>query len=149
MNTELVFLGTGWSFPPTFDSGSVVMVSEEEDIRQSLNVLLATRPGERVMQPTFGCNLDVMLFEPLTTTLIAYIKELIKTAVLYYEPRVELDSVQINTVQIDDGFITIELRYMIRSTNSRFNLVYPFYLFEGGDVNAITSNRTLELAVHE
>jgi hypothetical protein len=146
MTTELAFLGKGWSFPPTFESGSVIMVSEEEDVRQCLMVLLATRPGERVMQPTFGCNLDVMLFEPITTTLIAYVKELITTSVLYFEPRIELDSIQINTVEVVDGVITIELNYTIRSTNSRFNLVYPFYLFESGDINPVFSTKTLELA---
>src|SRR6185436_12320784 len=135
--TEKSFLGKGWSFPPTFDNHqrSVVMVSEEEDVMQSLQILLGTVPGERVMQPGFGCNLDIMLFEPITTTLIAFVKEMIQTAILYYEPRIELDSVAINTVEIHDGLILIELDYTVRSTNSRFNLVYPFYINEAADVN--------------
>lgn len=121
------------------------MVSEEEDVVQSLNILLGTRPGERVMQPRFGCNLDVMLFEPITTTLIAFVKELIENAILYFEPRIELDSININTVEVHDGLILIELNYTIRSTNSRFNFVYPFYLNEGSDVNEMISNN-LQLA---
>jgi phage baseplate assembly protein W len=138
MITEKSFLGTGWHFPPMFDAQweTAVMVSEEEDVMQSLRILLGTRPGERVMQPGFGCNLDIMLFEPITTTLVAFVKELIQTAVLYYEPRIELDSVNINTVEVHDGLILIELNYTIRSTNSRFNLVYPFYINEAADVNA-------------
>jgi len=138
MITEKSFLGTGWYFPPMFDAqwGTTVMVSEEEDVMQSLRILLGTRPGERVMQPGFGCNLDIMLFEPITTTLVAFVKELIQTAVLYYEPRIELDSININTVEVHDGLILIELNYTIRSTNSRFNLVYPFYINEAADVNA-------------
>lgn len=142
MITEKSFLGIGWSFPPAFDSpqATVVMVSEEEDVIQSLRILLGTRPGERVMQPGFGCNLDIMLFEPITTTLVAYVKELIQTAILYFEPRIELDSININTVEVHDGLILIELNYSIRSTNSRFNLVYPFYLNEGADVNETLQN---------
>ena len=142
MITDESFLGIGWSFPPAFDSpqSTVVMVTEEEDVMQSLRILLGTRPGERVMQPGFGCNLDIMLFEPITTTLIAFVKELIQTAILYYEPRIELDSININTVEVHDGLILIELNYTIRSTNSRFNLVYPFYLNEGADVNETLQN---------
>ena len=147
MITEKSFLGIGWSFPPMFDQqhGTTVMVSEEEDVVQSLQILLGTRPGERVMQPSFGCNLDIMLFEPITTTLVAFVKDMIQTSILYFEPRIEVDSININTVQVEDGLILIELDYTIRSTNSRFNLVYPFYLNEGADVNeSISKNLTLQ-----
>jgi len=132
MSIERSFLGTGWNFPPSFDmtTGSVLMVSNAEDIAQSLQILLSTRPGERVMLPQYGCNLDVFLFEPITTTLIAYVKELIHTAVLYFEPRINLDLITINTEQVNDGVILISLDYTILATNSRFNLVYPFYLNE-------------------
>ena len=147
MLSDKTFLGTGWSFPPAFDKPkeTVTMVSEEEDVMQSLQILLGTRPGERVMQPRFGCNLDVMLFEPITTTLIAFVKELIENSILYFEPRIELDSININTVEVHDGLILIELNYTLRSTNSRFNLVYPFYLNEGSDVNEMILNN-LQLA---
>jgi phage baseplate assembly protein W len=145
MITENTFLGVGWNFPPMFDKqqGTAVTVSEQEDVMQSLQILLGTRPGERIMQPGFGCNLDVMLFEPITTTLVAFVKEMIETSILYYEPRIEVDSISINTVEVIDGLILIELNYIIRSTNSRFNLVYPFYLNEGADVNeSIPNNLT-------
>lgn len=134
MNTGTTFLGTGWSFPPFFDeqTKTVRMVSEEQDIAQSLHILLSTRPGERVMEPRFGCNLDILLFEPVTTTLVAYVKEMIQTAILYYEPRIDMETVRLNTVELHDGVILIELDYIILSTNSRFNLVYPFYMHEGG-----------------
>jgi uncharacterized protein len=137
MATNKSFLGTGWSFPPVFDkmSASVQLVSEEKDIAQSLEILLSTQPGERVMQPEFGCNLDVMLFEPLTTTLIAYVKDMIQTSILYFEPRIDLDYVRINTVQIEEGLILIELQYIVLSTNTRYNLVYPYYLEEGTEAD--------------
>ena len=102
------------------------MVSEETDIEQSLQILLGTRPGERVMQPDFGCNLDIMLFEPLTVTLITMVKDLIRTSILRHEPRIEVRSIAINTLQVNEGLVMIEIDYLVRSTNSRFNLVYPF-----------------------
>lgn len=133
MSEESSFLGTGWSFPPSFNnkSATVDIVSGEEDIRQSLKIILSTRPGERVMHPDFGCNLDIMMFEPLTTTLITTIKDIIKTAILLYEPRIELNSVKISPDQYLEGTVNIELDYNIRATNSRFNMVYPYYINEG------------------
>lgn len=85
MDAKRSFLGTGWGFPPQFDdiTSAVVMISDVEDINSSLGILLATRQGERVMQPTYGCNLDELVFEPLTTTFKTYIKDLIATAILY------------------------------------------------------------------
>jgi phage baseplate assembly protein W len=131
-NKNRAYLGRGWSFPPNFlvTPGKVTMVQEEEDIQQSLHILLGTRPGERPLQPDFGCNLDVMLFEPLTTTLITIVKDLIRTAILYFEPRIDLLSVSIDTRDALAGQVLIELSYLVRSTNSRFNFVYPFYLEE-------------------
>jgi phage baseplate assembly protein W len=82
------------------------------------------------MLPQYGCNLDVFMFESITTTLVAYVKELIQTAILYFEPRINLDLITINTDSIVEGVILIELEYTIRASNSRFNLVYPFYLNE-------------------
>ncbi|NSL86356.1 GPW/gp25 family protein [Chitinophaga solisilvae] len=133
MNSDQSFLGTGWCFPPAFNNntGTVQMVAEAEDIEQSLKILLATRPGERVMQPRFGCNLEVLLFEPITTSLLAYVKDMIQTAILYYEPRIELDFVRINAVDDTNGLILISMEYTVLATNSRYNLVYPFYINEG------------------
>jgi hypothetical protein len=129
MDTELSFLGTGWSFPPTFNNqlNTVTMVSGEEDIAQSLQILLGTRPGERVMQPAFGCNLDVMLFESITATLITQVRDLIETAILYYEPRIELNSIEINSSDTLEGVVLIELDYTVKANNSRFNMVVPFF----------------------
>src|SRR3569833_2895720 len=80
------FLGTGWGFPPTFSNKSVTvgMLSDEADIESSLQILLSTRKGERVLRPDYGCNLDELVFEPLTTTFETYIKDLIATAILYF-----------------------------------------------------------------
>ena len=130
---EQSFLGTGWDFPPTFvkDTGGVNMISDEQDIQSSLEILLSTRIGERIMQPTYGCELTKLLFEPLDTTLKAYLKDLINDAILYHEPRIILNDVKLETADPNLGMIEITLDYTIASTNTRYNYVYPFYLSEG------------------
>lgn len=126
------FLGTGWSFPPSFEreTGTVQMVSAEEDIRQSLNILLSTSLGERAMQPKYGCNLNDYLFEPLNSSVIGYIKDLVEHAILYYEPRIIADKIEVtaqDSMEIIEGRFTISIEYLIPETNSRFNYVYDYY----------------------
>ena len=125
------FLGRGWSFPPTFDkdTGTVAMVSAEEDIFQSLEIILSTHPQERIMQPDFGCDLSQFMFEEISQSLITAIKGAISDAILYHEPRINLDDIAIDEGQ-EQGLLLINLTYTVRQTNSRFNLVYPFYLNE-------------------
>jgi len=123
------FLGTGWNFPPQFNNvnAEAEMISNEDDIKSSLEILLTTRPGERVMRPDYGCNLDELVFEPLTTTFKTYIKDLIITAILYYEPRIDVDRIELEDSGELDGRILIIIDYTVRATNSRFNFVFPFY----------------------
>jgi uncharacterized protein len=127
------YLGTGWSFPPTFDkAGSgVQLVSAEEDIWQSLYILLSTSFGERVMQPTYGCNLQELLFEALSPTVASNIKEMLRTSILYHEPRIRLNQLDLAQNDVLEGIVNITVDYTILSTNSRFSLVYPFYIQEG------------------
>lgn len=126
------FLGTGWSFPPQFSrhSGGAKMISNEEDIKNSLEVLLSTRVGERIMQPKYGCNMDELLFEPLTVSLQTYMKDLVFTALYYYEPRIKPENVTL-TASEEEGLVIVTVEYIIRATNTRHNLVYPYYLNEG------------------
>jgi uncharacterized protein len=130
------FLGSGWSFPPQFDKGSskTKMLKDEEDIQSSLEILLSTKQGERVMLPDYGCNLHELIFEPLTTTFKTYIKDLIRTAILYYEPRIEVEKIELNDTGELEGRILITISYKVRATNSRFNFVYPFYKNEATDL---------------
>ncbi len=123
------YLGTGWGFPPEFNKSAnrVEMLSDAEDIRSSLEILLTTRQGERVMRPDYGCNLDELVFEPLTTTFKTYITDLIRTAILYHEPRIQLNKVEMDDTGELEGKIVITVDYTIRATNSRFNFVFPFY----------------------
>ena len=131
-NSKNSFLGTGWAFPPTFNisSCSVEMVSDEEDIRQSLHILLSTSPGERVMKPHYGCNLNDYVFEGLSSTTIGYIKERVANSILYYEPRIVVETIEVTeagSVDNLEGRFLIEITYTIPGTNSRFNYVYDFY----------------------
>ncbi len=129
---EKSFLGTGWSFPPTFSlqSYAVEMVSDERDIRQSLWVLFSTAVGERVMLPEYGSRLWDMLFRNLTTTLTTQLEDIVRTAVLYWEPRIDVDAVVVQADATVDGLVLISVSYTIRQTNARNNLVFPFYLLE-------------------
>lgn len=129
---DKAFLGTGWAFPPTFDreSKTIEMVSAETDICQSLQILLATSLGERVMQPTYGCNLEDYLFEPLSSAIASSIKERVRTSILYHEPRILLNGLELNLDQQLEGRVSLTVDYTILNTNSRFNIVYPFYLQE-------------------
>ena len=129
------FLGRGWGFPPEFSRGgnSVEMFEAEKDIQSSLEILLATALGERVMEPGYGCNLDKLVFEPLDTTFSTFITEQIRTAILFNEPRVVLENVDYFTNNLE-GRIDISIDYTIISTNTRANLVFPFYLNEGTDI---------------
>jgi phage baseplate assembly protein W len=126
------FLGRGWAFPLMFENqGRTVRMAEaEDDIRQSLNILLSTDVGERVMRPAFGWKRDALLFEPLSTTFASYLKRELETAILFYEPRIELNRVSFDVSTSLEGRIDIRLDYTIRATNTRSNLVYPFYLDE-------------------
>ena len=130
------FLGTGWSFPPEFrkQTQSVKMISDEEDIKSSLEILLTTRLTERVMFPEYGCNLEELLFENLNRTLITYVSELIRTAILYHEPRIDVDRIDITDTNQEEGRLDIKVSYTVRATNSRNNVVFPFYLEEGTDI---------------
>src|SRR5215468_3913808 len=130
MADDTQFLGTGWAFPVTFGNQgrSVTMAEAEEDIRQSLNILLSTSLGERVLRPTFGWKRDALMFEPLSTSFGAYLAREIENAILFFEPRIELNRVDFENASDQTGLILIRLDYTVRTTNTRTNLVYPFYL---------------------
>lgn len=135
MGTDISFLGTGWSFPPEFSRrGAVVMVSAEEDIRQSLGILLSTTPGERVMQPSFGCGIKQHVYDSINESTITILKDLIRRAILFFEPRVVLESIVTDSSEAMDGRLDFTIVYTIISINTRHNIVYPFYFREGSDV---------------
>lgn len=136
MNENQSFLGRGWSFPPEFnkESRSVKMLEDEVDIKSSLQILLSTRLGERVMLPGYGCNLEELLFSPLNLTLKTYVTDLIKTAILYHEPRIDVKKIDIDPTDELNGVLLVNIDFIIRSTNSRMNMVFPFYKEEGNEL---------------
>lgn len=136
MQNNKSYLGTGWSFPPTFTEGGkqLAMSADEQDIQESLQILLSTRVGERILQPRYGCNTEKLLFEPLDTGLQTYMQDLIETAILYYEARIRLNKIDL-VPEPNEGRILIEVDYTIKGTNSRYNYVYPFYIEEGININ--------------
>jgi phage baseplate assembly protein W len=132
MTTDTSFLGRGWSFPPSFQRGAgVQMLDGEDDIRSSLEILLSTRIGERVMQPEYGCNTDRMVFESMTTGFQTSMKNQIEKAILSDEPRIDLNNIDLVVQDPAAGIVLIIVDYTVRTTNTRGNLVYPFYLTEG------------------
>lgn len=133
MAEDNAFLGTGWSFPPEFraDTRDSLMVSDKQDIEQSLTILLSTRPGERVMQPDYGCGIQSMVFAELNLATITEIRALIEQAILYFEPRIELEKVSVDSTDTLNGRLLIQLEYTIITTNRRSNMVYPFFIMEG------------------
>lgn len=126
------FLGRGWAFPPTFTSGGVdvVMTTGSDDVHESLSILAATSPGERVMRSDFGCNLSDLLFEEVDFGFVNRVRQIVSNAILRHEPRINLNGVDVSASESEQGLVRISVDYTIRSSNSRFNMVFPFYVEE-------------------
>lgn len=135
------FLGKGWSFPPSFNAQTktVDITEKETDINRSLQILLTTTMGERLMEPKYGCNMEELLFEPLNTSTKTIIIDKIKTAILYFEPRIDAKTITLNTQNELEGEVLIEIEYEVRATNSRFNFVFPYYKKEGTELTILTT----------
>lgn len=138
MSNEDAFLGVGWSFPPSFDkkARTVRMVSEDDDIKQSLRIILTTAYGERVMRPEFGSNISEINFTALTSNVLNDLRSYIEQAVLEFEPRVTLNKIELDQGEIYEGILRIKLDYIIRKINVRTNIVFPFYFKEGTNITA-------------
>lgn len=127
MNTS--FLGTGWRFPITTDKkGRIQMASAEESIQQSIWSIISTSPGERVMRPAFGCGIHDLVFGVNNAGLAGQVSEAVREALTVWEPRIDVLDVNAVADPANPNLLLIEINYEVRSTNSRFNLVYPFYL---------------------
>ncbi|MCD8193550.1 MAG: GPW/gp25 family protein [Tannerellaceae bacterium] len=124
------YLGTGWSFPVCFDKVTgVMMANNEEDIQQSLCILFSTHPGERPFCYNYGCNLQRWTFSSMYLTEKRLLSEELRQAIIDWEPRIEVEDIQIE--KPDEATIHILLQYRVRQTNTRSNMVFPFYLKEG------------------
>ena len=121
------------------------MLEQEADIASSLEVLLSTAQGERVMLPEYGCNMDELVFESLDTRMKTLMADKIESAILYHEPRIKLESVKLDdSLELEwDGVVFIAIIYRVKATNSRFNFVFPYYKLEGTDSNLTTTVKLL------
>ncbi|MBW2121334.1 MAG: GPW/gp25 family protein [Deltaproteobacteria bacterium] len=123
------FLGVGWKFPvQTDDQGEIALSRHEEDIRERIWIILGTAPGERLMRPEFGCGIHDYVFSPNNSRTAGLVRFHVEEALTRWEPRIDLEEVN---VQADPGrpvLLRINIRYRVRATDTRFNLVYPFYL---------------------
>jgi phage baseplate assembly protein W len=128
-NQNKIILGTGLAFPvQTNARGEIELVSSEKDIQQSIKIILGTRPGERVMRPTFGCRAHDMLFEPRDATTSSMIKKYVEEALSFWEPRIQVLAVNTSIADDPDGSILVEIEYQIKSSHDTRSIVYPFFL---------------------
>jgi phage baseplate assembly protein W len=124
------FLGIGWNLPVVLDEqGRVAMTPDgEEAIRQSIWMILSTSPGERVMRPDFGCGIHDTVFGVNDAGTANAVAGAVRQALALWEPRIDVLDVFATADPASPRRLMVEVNYQIRSTNSRFNLVYPFYL---------------------
>ena len=125
------FLGSGWQFPvaPVSDEvPSIARANEDDSVRQAVWIILGTAPGERVMRPDFGCGIYDLVFEPNDASTAGRVAQEVRQALTVWEPRIDLIDVQVSVHPNNAAALLIEIEYRVRTTNTRFNMVYPFYL---------------------
>lgn len=127
------FLGRGWKFPVQIDpaTGRVAMSDLEQDIKESIYILLATAPGERLMRPEFGCGIHDLVFSSMSTVTMGLFESRVREAINRWEARVDILKLEVFSKNPARGILEINLYCQIRNTNTEFNLVFPFYLTEG------------------
>lgn len=131
------FLGQGWAFPVEPDgNGELAYSADEERVEQSILIILGTARGERVMRPDFGSRLRELVFAQINSTTKSLVSRYVTEALVKWEPRAEILGVEVSDEEAHAGKLLINVDYRVRATNSRFNLVYPFYLREGNDASA-------------
>lgn len=129
IDPQKAFLGVGVGFPVRLTSEQTLESAiYEEDIRQAIRIILGTNPGERLMRPDFGAGLNQFVFDPVNTATMAQFKAQVEEALIDWEPRIDVDEVKVSADPSERNTLLIEVHYRVRATDSRQNLVYPFYL---------------------
>jgi Phage baseplate assembly protein W len=132
---EREFLGTGWKYPICVNAnGRISSSSYEENIQESILLILGTPKGERLMRPEFGCSIQKYAFSTMDTLTLRMIENAIYEALIDWEPRIEVNTVKTLTDKAQEGKLLISIDYKVRRSNTQVNLVYPFYLKEGSNV---------------
>lgn len=129
--SERTFLGLGWAFPVCPENGRTKTAAYDEDVRQAIRIIIGTNPGERAMRPDFGAGLSAFVFEPVSTTTLEALRRRVEESLVDWEPRIDVELVRVTAAPGEENKVLIEVSYRVRATNSRSNLVYPFYLQEG------------------
>lgn len=128
-DNQKTILGTGLAFPiQTNPRGEIQLVSSDVDIAQSIQIILGTHPGERVMRPTFGCRVHEMMFEPRDATTMSMIKKYVDEALQLWEPRIQVFAINTESSDEQDGAIFVEIEYQVKATHDTRSIVYPFFL---------------------
>ncbi len=128
------FIGRGWAFPLRTDAtGGIALVSREREIEEAIRLILGTSPGERTMRPEFGCRIHEYVFSSADGTTASAISAEVRAALRRWEPRIDVEDVLVSFDARDATVMYIDIRYSIRRTNDRRNLVFPFYVIPGGD----------------
>ncbi|PSQ19192.1 baseplate protein [Halobacteriales archaeon QS_8_69_26] len=126
------FLGSGWSFPVETDHrGNIELTTDDTSIHQSIRFILGTAQGERVMRPEFGCGIHEYIFSSVDPKTLNLMEEAVYDALTRWEPRIDVEEVDAEEDPNNPGRVLIEIQYWVRNTNSRENMVYPFYVEEG------------------
>jgi phage baseplate assembly protein W len=126
------FLGRGWKYPVALDGkGGIALAGHEEDIREAIRIILGTAPGERVMRPEFGCGIHEYVFSVVNATTLRLVENRVREALVRWEPRIDLVGVRAEAGGAGEGTLLVHVDYRVRASNTRSNLVFPFYLKEG------------------
>ena len=127
------FLGSGCKFPVAVDgaTGRIKMASSEENIQESVRIILGTRRGERMMEPEFGCRIWEYSFETVDYTTLYAMKNEVERALVRWEPRISKVEAAVSDERAEQGCLLVSIRYVVRATNNPYNMVYPFYINEG------------------
>ena len=134
-NDAKTYLGTGLSFPLRTDArGKIVLVSGGQDIEEAIRIILSTRPGERVMRPTFGCRAHELLFEPRTPTTVSLLQEYVYEALRMWEPRINIVMVDVVPDGAHDGALLAEITYQIKATHDTRSIVHPFFIEDEAEI---------------
>jgi phage baseplate assembly protein W len=122
-------LGSGIAFPLQVDNrGAIALAEGEDDIAQAVELILGTTPGERTMRPEFGCDVHSFAFDTIDAAMIGRVDLAIRTALGRWEPRIEVTGIDFDLAGVGGGRLDVTIEYRVRATNSRRNLVHPFYL---------------------
>jgi phage baseplate assembly protein W len=126
------FIGRGWAFPLRTDAtGGIAMVSREREIEEAIRLILGTSPGERPMRPEFGCRIHDFVFASADGSTASLVAAEVQRALGRWEPRIDVVDVAVSFDATDAGVLYLDIRYEVRATNDRRNLVFPFYMIPG------------------